>query len=92
MFSRKKNNRSKPEEPKGAALVVTPQVIKASWIDGAKLRNLLDKRFGSEYTLETRDDIYYVYANGRLSHDDIMDCTYPEVSRYSEERPMAVWG
>ncbi|KAI1744467.1 hypothetical protein F4680DRAFT_404869 [Xylaria scruposa] len=51
-----------------------PQIIHGSWIDGTKLRELLNQKFGSEYTLETRSDNYRLYANGKLTNEEIMWC------------------
>ncbi|KAI3327011.1 hypothetical protein HD806DRAFT_485729 [Xylariaceae sp. AK1471] len=51
-----------------------PQIIYGSWIDGAKLRELLNRKFGSEYKLEMRSDDYRLYARGRLTDEEIMCC------------------
>ncbi|KAI0458533.1 hypothetical protein F5B21DRAFT_500430 [Xylaria acuta] len=51
-----------------------PQIIHGSWVDGAKLRELLNEKFGSDYKLETRSDDYKLFANGRLSNEEIMWC------------------
>ncbi|KAI1755860.1 hypothetical protein F4782DRAFT_527219 [Xylaria castorea] len=52
-----------------------PQIIHGSWVDGAKLRELLNEKFGSEYKLETRSDNYKLFAKGRLTNEEIMWCT-----------------
>ncbi|KAI0913778.1 hypothetical protein F4823DRAFT_575433 [Ustulina deusta] len=53
-----------------------PQMIPGSRIDANKLKELLNRKFGSEYRLELRSDTYRLYANGKLREAEIMGCMY----------------
>ncbi|KAI1427397.1 hypothetical protein F5Y12DRAFT_737590 [Xylaria sp. FL1777] len=53
-----------------------PQVIAASSINGQKLREVLNEKFGSAYRLELRSDYYRLYSDGKLSEQEIAWCRY----------------
>ncbi|KAI0419020.1 hypothetical protein F5X98DRAFT_335886 [Xylaria grammica] len=53
-----------------------PQIIPASWIDGKRLRELLNRKFGSQYRLETVRDEFRIFAAEKLSEEEIQGCRF----------------
>ncbi|KAI0162278.1 hypothetical protein GGR57DRAFT_453637 [Xylariaceae sp. FL1272] len=53
---------------------VKPQIIRGSWVDGDRLKELLNRKFGSNYRLQLRSDDYRLFASERLTEEEIMWC------------------
>ncbi|KAI1114177.1 hypothetical protein F5Y14DRAFT_415684 [Nemania sp. NC0429] len=54
----------------------TQQSFRAPRIDEHKLRDLLTRKFGSNYSVRLQSDVYTVRAETRLSEDELLSCVY----------------
>ncbi|KAK1848605.1 hypothetical protein CCHR01_08730 [Colletotrichum chrysophilum] len=71
------NSSSGSQRSRSYAGSAPTQTIASQSVDPAKLSKVLNRRFGQKaYRVEMRHNMFSIFARGKLSQEDIDQCSY----------------